>query len=39
LAHNQGNKSTGNKSMAFIKKIQTNTVRANGATSLRLSAL
>ena len=31
-----GSRSTGSMSMAFIRKIQTNTVRASGATSLRL---
>ena len=34
-----GNRSTGSRSIAFIRKIQTNTVRASGATSLRLVAL
>jgi hypothetical protein len=31
--------STGSRSIAFSRKIQTNTVSASGATSLRLSAL
>ena len=35
----RGRKSTGSMSMAFIRKIQTNTVRASGAISLRLLAL
>ena len=34
-----GSRSTGSKSIAFSRKIQTNTVSASGATSLRLSAL
>ena len=34
-----GSKSSGNKSIALSKKIQTNTVNAKGATNLRLVAL
>ena len=34
-----GSRSTGSRSIAFIRKIQTNTVSASGATSLRLWAL
>ncbi len=32
-------RSTGSRSIAFIRKIQTNTVSASGATNLRLWAL
>ena len=35
----RGSRSTGSRSIAFIRKIQTNTVSASGATSLRLLAL
>jgi hypothetical protein len=34
-----GSRSTGSRSIALSKKIHTNTVRASGATSLRLCAL
>ena len=34
-----GIRSTGSRSIAFIRKIQTKTVSASGATNLRLSAL
>jgi len=35
----KGSRSTGSRSIAFIRKIQMKTVRASGATSLRLWAL
>ena len=38
-AAESGNKSKGSKSIALSKKIQTNTVKAKGATNLRLLAL